>query len=602
MHRVIGTLLAAFFIAAFSLSAQQSFEGLPAGAMSSAHHEQMQQFGRRDIGNEAGWDSLNGSLYHSDAMQRGRRCSLGTSVVFGWNPYWTGTAYTGYDYSLLSDVCYFSYEVDPSTGGYSNIHSWKTTDLVPFAKAAGTRVHLCATLFANHQQLLGNTANRERLIDSLIALVRLRAADGVNIDFEGVPASQRDPLAGFMVDLGNRFHQELPGSRISIALPAVDWSNAFDVATMAAAVDLFIIMGYDYHWAGSSDAGPVAPKNSGARWTQYDATRSVNYYLAKGLTPAKLCLGVPYYGYEWPTAADTAGSAAQGTGTAVLYSTARAQAALLGRVWEPQSSAPYYAHRADSSWRVCFYDDGESLRMKYDMVKMKRLAGIGIWALGYDGQNPELWDAIRDVFTDCASSPCAGTFSDMGGPAGNYYADESYAFTIAPEGATSVTLAFNSFNVADDRLSIFDGRDTGAALIGRYSGTSSPGIVTGHSGALTLAFVSNGAVQSWGWTSAWACSSGPSAVTAAAAAPARLETYPNPATGNIVVRYVLPAPSAVRIAVYDLLGTEVMAVDEGMRERGSHETTIVGESLSAGTYLVQLQAPGFRSSAVVMRR
>jgi hypothetical protein len=36
--------------------------------------------------------------------------------VFGYHPYWTGTKWTAYRWDLLSDLCYFSYEVDPLTG------------------------------------------------------------------------------------------------------------------------------------------------------------------------------------------------------------------------------------------------------------------------------------------------------------------------------------------------------------------------------------------------------------------------------------------------------------------------------------------------------
>src|SRR5687768_14572427 len=45
--------------------------------------------------------------------------------VFGWNPYWAGTAYNNYNYNLLSTVAYFSYEVDTATGGYTTIHFWR---------------------------------------------------------------------------------------------------------------------------------------------------------------------------------------------------------------------------------------------------------------------------------------------------------------------------------------------------------------------------------------------------------------------------------------------------------------------------------------------
>lgn len=129
---------------------------------------------------------------------------------------------------------------------------------------------------------------KKRLIDSLISLVKLRAANGVNIDFRAVPSSQKTQLTNFLKELGKRFHNEIPGSQISIALPAVDWGNTFDVNSMLGYVDLFIIMGYDYHWSSSAQSGPVSPKNNGIMWSAYDVTRSINYYLNKGVPKKSL--------------------------------------------------------------------------------------------------------------------------------------------------------------------------------------------------------------------------------------------------------------------------------------------------------------------------
>jgi len=474
-------------------------------------------YGSMTVDSERGWDSLNALATMDDAygphptryaMRAYDDSCRASSIVYGWHPYWQGTSYNNYDFSLLTDVCYFGYSVDPATGSYSDIHSWLTTGLVDKAKSNGRRVHLCATLFSNHEQFFARERSRETFIDSLISLVRARGADGVNIDFEGVPSSERGSFAAFMVQLARRFHDLLPNSQVSIAIPAVDWSNAFDVATMAQEVDLFIIMGYDYHWSGSPTAGPVSPKNSGTRWSPYDVTRSINSYLSRGVPASRLCLGLPYYGYEWETADTTIGAATRGKGTAVVYSTAAAKTALHGRRWEPQSSTPYYAYRSDTTWRECWYDDAISLGAKYDLVRMKGLAGIGIWALGYDGDGEGLWTALADHLSTCARTPCQGSFTDMGGPAGNYYSRDAFTMTIAPVGARQVRLSFTSFSIADDSLWIYDGSTTNDRVLGVWSGQDSPGIVTAASGAMTIRFQSNDSTVSWGWTSEWICNVG----------------------------------------------------------------------------------------------
>jgi hypothetical protein len=566
----------------------------------SIHRREAERHDRYGPLTEAQWDSVNG--YHAPAAisspslamrKEEAPCTL-TRVVFGWSPSWLGTAYKAYDYSLLSDVCYFSYELDPATGNYTTVGNWKSTDLVPVAKAAGTRVHLCVTLFSGHLRFLGNSAARSAMIDSVVALLKLRGADGVNIDFEGMPAAARGGFTSFMTELGTRLHSVIPGSRVSIALPAVDWSNVFDAAAMVPYVDLFLIMGYDYHWKGAPEAGPVAPKNAGSTWGSIDVTRSVYTWLDHGIPPSKLALAVPYYGYEWPTRDSAVPSPTTGPGAAVTYAAIRAKAPMLSPRWDNASSTPYYILGSESSWSQGWYDDAKSLGAKYDLAIMKNLAGIGIWALGYDEGGRELWDALASHFTSCAHSPCEGTVADMGGPSGNYPDNDAYTYTIAPENAGSVKLTFYSFNVADDRLRIYDGRDTLAPLLGSFTGDLNPGTLTATSGAMTLAFASNAGKSSWGWIANWSCTSLPQGVDPAPHGPPlpSLTIEPNPLTTVAEVGYALPVAATVDLALYDLLGRKIATLDAGYRREGAHRVGIDrrGLRLAAGTMLLRLRA------------
>lgn len=41
-----------------------------------------------------------------------------------------------------------------------------------------------------------------------------------------------------------------------------------------------------------------------------------------------------------------------------------------------------------------WYDDARAFREKVAWVDAQELGGVGIWALGYEGAGPELWDAL----------------------------------------------------------------------------------------------------------------------------------------------------------------------------------------------------------------
>jgi len=461
---------------------------------------------------ERQWDSVNG--YHpsmAPALRQTTSCQLQKQVM-GYHPYWAGTAYTRYQWNLLSTIVFFSYEVDPTTGSYSNptvINTWRTTNLVTTAQANGTEVQLCATLFGgtNLTTFLTNATARLRCIDSLISLITLRNAQGINIDFEGLPSSQRTNFVNFMQQLRDTLNRRRPSAKLSVALPAVDWSNAYNVTALSAICDQLFIMGYDFHWSTAPTAGPTGLLYTGSIWGSRCNSRSIIDYLASGAARSKLILGVPYYGFRYPTPNNTYPSSTTGNGTSRTYANAKNEANTYGWNWDDHSFSRYFMYQSGGQWYQTWWHDSLSLSWMYRTALMQNIAGVGMWALSYDGANPELWNALRDHFTDCAVIACQDSFFDMNGPRGNYFNREDWTWTLAPTGASSVTVTFHSFQLENgyDTLWIYNGPSTSSPLIGYYTGTNSPGTVTGTSGALTFRYKSDNATVAPGWRATWTC-------------------------------------------------------------------------------------------------
>ncbi|MEW6756398.1 MAG: FG-GAP-like repeat-containing protein, partial [Candidatus Latescibacterota bacterium] len=73
--------------------------------------------------------------------------------------------------------------------------------------------------------------------------------------------------------------------------------------------------------------------------------------------------------------------------------------------------------------------------------------------------------------------------------------------------------------------------------------------------------------------------------------------YPNPFNGSTVIRFGLPAPGPVELAVYNLAGQKVAALVRGERPAGTHAVTWDGRDgegrpLATGVYLCELWAGG----------
>ncbi len=434
-------------------------------------------------------------------------CNL-NKIVFGWHPYWVNGLEANYDWNLISDFCYFSYEVNASTGNASTTHSWATTSVVTEAINNGVNTHLCVTLFSDHATLLNSSTAKQTLINNLITLISDRGAKGVNIDFEGVSSSLKDELTAFMIDLSNQMHSQIPGSIVSLDMFAVDWNGTMDVAAMAPYVDLFMVMGYDYYWNGSSTAGPNSPLYSFTSSYNYNLSKTITYYLDAGVPNNKLVMGIPYYGRDWPTENSSIPSSTTGNGGSRTYKTVmdNANGYYNTRLWDENTFNSYYTYY-NGGWRQCFSDDEYTLPYKYELFNRRGIAGIGIWTLGYDDGYTALWDLLRDYFTDCNTTVCSDTIYDMGGPAMNYYDNEDYTYTIAPTGAMNLSLNFTEFSLEDnfDSLWIYDGSSINAPLIGGYSGTNSPGNIVSTGNALTLKFNSDGATTESGFKAIWHC-------------------------------------------------------------------------------------------------
>lgn len=485
-------------------------------SFNSIRYQQSRFFNEQGINTEQAFDSLNILMYGKKSPiaamstpELRQSCNL-QQQVYGWHPFWLGAStYNNYQYDLLSTLSYFSYELNPSTGAYNDIHFWKTTDVINQAKAAGCKVELSVTNFGHtaNTTFLSNTTAWDVLVDSLKVLLDYRDADGVNLDFEGIPASQGNNFNNFVAYFSDRIKNERPGTDISIALFAVDWNNVYNIAWLNNYVDTFVIMGYDYHYSGDTQAGPVAPLYHGNIWSTYTLNRTVDTYLNNGVPTHKLLLAIPYYGYDWQTTTTNVPAVTSTTGEALTYQYIRNNFTdTYSYRWDQHSQTPYFIYTEGGYHRQCWYDDYYSLAKRYDMVNQKQLGGVGIWALGYDNGYNDLWQLLSEKFTDCNTTQ-TGFAYDSSGDLGNYRNNENMQMTFStPSTDVPVKLRFWEFDVETDYdyVYLYDGVTTNPEnLVATYTGSNIPPAFTSNSNAITLKFTSDTFTTAQGWKLHW---------------------------------------------------------------------------------------------------
>lgn len=557
----------------------------------SVHYYESKKYNSIGLLSEKEWDKFNGFTINNTTQKSKKNYTL-HKEIFGWHPYWQGSSYYNYDYSLLTEISYFSYEVDAATGEAITIRDWLTTDLVNVAQSHYVKVSLTVTLFADHELFLTNQTAIDALINNLIYLIQIRNADGVNIDFEAIPESQSSTFTAFMQELCIRFHEEIPGSRVSIAIPAVDWRNVFNVSEMNNYVDLLLIMGYGYHWSGSDKAGPISPKNSGSIWPNISTTQSINYYLENGVSPEKLCLAVPYYGRDWETSSDVVPSATSSTGVTVKYSeSVTSYMDVYTEYWDEHASCPAYIYMdSESKWHQCWVDNAQSLGYKYDHVNLMDIAGIGIWAMGYEGDNMHLSNMISEKFTNKDKTISEDVFTDTGGAFGNYFEDENWTYTILAPENKSITLVFEQLSIEQDAdsLFVFDGATPATPLLRTYSGyLSIIDTIKSQTNALCFRFKSNESSQDIGWLAQWFSYNETSKIDNVETQ--NFSAYPNPFSKNITISLYAGKTQNSEVFIVDLKGRLIYTQTIFLKQGTNSIHLNLNEKLEKGSYILGIK-------------
>jgi chitinase len=276
---------------------------------------------------------------------------------------------------------------------------------------------------------------RSRFADGCIqTFVAEQGFDGIDIDWEfpvhgGVNKSRPEDRADATA-LVREFRRQLDalGRKngrhylLTVATPAGTWqqggaysvSDSYDLAALAPAVDWLNVMTYDMNNVFSPVAGfnaPLAadphdpapaPQRAGD-----NLTSAVRYYESHGVPPAKIMLGVAFYGR---------GFTGVSPGNDGLYSKYKdgfpetpwktVAAQFLSspdwvRHWSATAQAPWLYN---ASRHIFFtYDDPQSLAIKADFARRERLRGAMIWVLGEDDPGNCLLKALTSHLS--GSSP-----------------------------------------------------------------------------------------------------------------------------------------------------------------------------------------------------
>jgi spore germination protein YaaH len=326
--------------------------------------------------------------------------------ILGFFPYWMLPEESKINLDTLTSVSLFGLEVDgngniaPDNDNQTeNGSMWKNPKFDAFIKRAKTqdlKIYLTLKAFnnSNIEKLTQSDIAQKNLIANALYLINSKSLDGINIDFEylgNVSNIVRDGFTRLIFNLNSELKRQIPNAVLTVDTYLISGSEKqlFNIPILAKSVDAFVIMGYDMHTPHGSP-GPVSAMGGDTNIIGY-----VQNYLEQ-VDSSKLILAVPYYGYDWPR--DIATPSAE-MAYALPYAEIAQQSKDSKILWSDISQTPYFTYKdTDGQNRIVYFDNVRSLGIKYDFINKKNLKGVGIWTLGYDGQNQDLEKLLIDKF------------------------------------------------------------------------------------------------------------------------------------------------------------------------------------------------------------
>lgn len=260
----------------------------------------------------------------------------------------------------LADQALLSEAARLGTGALMHFSSLTEEDTFSSERAAG---------------VLTNLRQQEALIDQIAANMEEKGYQGLDVDFEFIPAAQREDYVQFI----HRLHDRLSpmGYPVIVALAPKTYAGqpgllyeAHDYAALGAAADFVLLMTYEWGYTYGPPMA-VAPLPN---------VRQVLDYAVTEIPREKIYLGIPNYGYDWPLPFEQGTTRAQSISNQEAVAIAvRSGAEIL---YDEQAQSPWFRYTApDGAEHEVWFEDARSMSAKLRLIREYDLYGAGYWNL-----------------------------------------------------------------------------------------------------------------------------------------------------------------------------------------------------------------------------
>lgn len=337
-----------------------------------------------------------------------RTLGLYKPEIIGFQPYWLVAGGKNSYAKDLTTLTYFSLAVEkdgtirkednPGEGepGFVMLTSDIYAATVSARRRAGTKLSLLVQNMVEEDILdliATPEAHATKLIEEVAPIMQKHGFTDLNLDIESFTKASESARLGYVqfvkavkdelmrLRLGTLTVELTPKSPVELHL--------IDVARIGEIADYLVLMAYDYHTITSSVAGPIAPLGGVPTEAEYDVETALKETL-RYAPASKVILGVPLYGYEWETLKNTPGSAVVpgswqvATGKRMEEFIKTCSDCTKGFDIVAQEAYVIYPGETPRHFQQAFYENKDALQAKIALAKKYQLAGIAMWAVGYE--------------------------------------------------------------------------------------------------------------------------------------------------------------------------------------------------------------------------
>ncbi|QXE01457.1 glycosyl hydrolase family 18 protein [Terribacillus sp. DMT04] len=232
--------------------------------------------------------------------------------------------------------------------------------------------------------VMSNEHAKKRFIAQLASLAEDNNLTGINIDFESIYPEDRDLYSKLIKDTAQSLQKNYIKTMVSVPAktaddPANDWTWPYNYKKIGEYADYVQVMTYDEHGSWS-EPGSSASKN----WVKDTLT-----FATEEMEPDKVIMGIPAYGYDWNLNNPEQNKLIEWD---AIHSIMEAESA--DPVYDEETASAHFTYIDDEKQEhIIWYEDKNSLTQKSDLTNQYDIAGLSVYALGYESR--DYWNAIE---------------------------------------------------------------------------------------------------------------------------------------------------------------------------------------------------------------